>query len=82
MPPVGEVAERSKALDWNSSYIFTGVRRFESSPLRHFFPLRPTSNAGYGLSHGNAPPCLIFRGLHVNFVGSHIARYPPRTFST
>ena len=31
----GEVAERSKALDWNSSNIFTGVRGFESHPLRH-----------------------------------------------
>ena len=30
----GEVAEWSKALDWNSSYIFTGVRGFESHPLR------------------------------------------------
>jgi hypothetical protein len=29
------VAERSKALDWNSSNIFTGVRGFESHPLRH-----------------------------------------------
>jgi hypothetical protein len=28
------VAERSKALDWNSSNIFTGVRGFESHPLR------------------------------------------------
>ena len=31
----GEVAEWSKALDWNSSNIFTGVRGFESHPLRH-----------------------------------------------
>jgi hypothetical protein len=31
---MGEVAERSKALDWNSSNIFTGVRGFESHPLR------------------------------------------------
>jgi hypothetical protein len=31
---IGEVAERSKALDWNSSNIFTGVRGFESHPLR------------------------------------------------
>ena len=31
----GEVAERSKALDWNSSNILTGVRGFESHPLRH-----------------------------------------------
>jgi hypothetical protein len=30
----GEVAEWSKALDWNSSNIFTGVRGFESHPLR------------------------------------------------
>jgi hypothetical protein len=32
---IGEVAERSKALDWNSSNILTGVRGFESHPLRH-----------------------------------------------
>ena len=31
----GEVAERPKALDWNFSNIFTGVRGFESHPLRH-----------------------------------------------
>ena len=30
------MAERSKALDWNSSNIFTGVRGFESHPLRHW----------------------------------------------
>ncbi len=35
---VGEVAERSKALDWNSSNIFTGVRGFESHPLRQNWP--------------------------------------------
>jgi hypothetical protein len=34
---IGEMAERSKALDWNSSNIFTGVRGFESHSLRHFF---------------------------------------------
>ncbi len=34
----GEVAERSKALDWNSSNILTGVRGFESHPLRHRGP--------------------------------------------
>ena len=32
----GEMAERSKALDWNSSNIFTGVPGFESLSLRHF----------------------------------------------
>jgi hypothetical protein len=31
---LGEVAERPKALDWNFSNIFTGVRGFESHPLR------------------------------------------------
>ncbi len=31
----GEMAERSKALDWNSSNIFTGVPGFESLSLRH-----------------------------------------------
>ena len=31
------MAERSKALDWNSSNIFTGVRGFESHPLRQFY---------------------------------------------
>jgi hypothetical protein len=30
----GEVAERPKALDWNFSNILTGVRGFESHPLR------------------------------------------------
>ena len=35
----GEVAERSKALDWNSSNIFTGVRGFESHPLRQLCPV-------------------------------------------
>ena len=38
--PYGEVAEWSKALDWNSSYIFTGVRGFESHPLRHLVWVR------------------------------------------
>src|SRR5208282_6517710 len=38
-PLIGEVAERSKALDWNSSNILTGVRGFESHPLRHRGPL-------------------------------------------
>ncbi len=33
---IGEVAERSKALDWNSSNILTGIRGFESHPLRHY----------------------------------------------
>ena len=32
----GEVAERSKALDWNSSNISQGIRGFESHPLRQF----------------------------------------------
>src|ERR1700730_729251 len=32
---IGEVAERPKGLDWNSSNIVTGVLRFESHPLRH-----------------------------------------------
>ena len=41
----GEVAEWSKALDWNSSNIFTGVRGFESHPLRHSVTaLRASSN--------------------------------------
>ena len=30
----GEVAEWSKALDWNSSYVRKGIRGFESHPLR------------------------------------------------
>jgi hypothetical protein len=37
----GEVAERSKALDWNSSNIFTGVPGFESLPLRQNKNTRP-----------------------------------------
>src|ERR1700730_16331843 len=32
---IGEVGGRAKALDWNSSNILTGVRGFESHPLRH-----------------------------------------------
>jgi hypothetical protein len=39
----GEMAERSKALDWNSSNIFTGVPGFESLSLRHFNDLRRVS---------------------------------------
>lgn len=35
------MAERSKALDWNSSNIFTGVPGFESLSLRHNHSLRP-----------------------------------------
>jgi hypothetical protein len=31
----GQMAERSKALDWKSSNIFTGVRGFESHSVRH-----------------------------------------------
>ncbi len=34
------MAERSKALDWNSSNIFTGVPGFESLSLRQFNDLR------------------------------------------
>ena len=36
----GEVAEWSKALDWNSSYARKGIRGFESHPLRQFVPGR------------------------------------------
>jgi hypothetical protein len=36
-PLAGEMAERSKALDWNSSNILTGVRGFESHSLRHTY---------------------------------------------
>ena len=43
---IGEVAERSKALDWNSSNISTGVRGFESHPLRHL-----TARRDYGGPH-------------------------------
>ena len=39
------MAERSKALDWNSSNIFTGVRGFESHPLRQFVVVRAGSFA-------------------------------------
>jgi hypothetical protein len=34
------MAERSKALDWNSSNILTGVRGFESHSLRQIKHLR------------------------------------------
>ena len=37
MIDLGEVAEWSKALDWNSSYVRKGIRGFESHPLRQFF---------------------------------------------
>ena len=37
----GEMAERSKALDWNSSNIFTGVPGFESLSLRQNMNARP-----------------------------------------
>jgi hypothetical protein len=47
---IGEVAERSKALDWNSSNILTGVRGFESHPLRHLTLLRRTMVARIGFS--------------------------------
>jgi hypothetical protein len=44
---IGEVAERSKALDWNSSNILTGIRGFESHPLRQFNDLRsPSQRSG------------------------------------
>ena len=45
----GEVAERSKALDWNSSKLFTGFRGFESHPLRQLD--RQPRNAAAGRSH-------------------------------
>ena len=37
------MAERSKALDWKFSNIFTGVRGFESHPLRHINPISARS---------------------------------------
>jgi hypothetical protein len=45
---IGEVAERSKALDWNSSNIFTGVRGFESHPLRQTFSTLARAARGDG----------------------------------
>ena len=53
--PAGEMAERSKALDWNSSNILTGVRGFESHSLRHTDaspakPLQPSMVARTGFS--------------------------------
>jgi hypothetical protein len=39
---IGEVAERSKALDWNSSNILTGIRGFESHPLRQLLSTEAT----------------------------------------
>jgi hypothetical protein len=47
---IGEVAERSKALDWNSSNISTGVRGFESHPLRHLTAALVTMVARIGFS--------------------------------
>jgi hypothetical protein len=51
------MAERSKALDWNSSNILTGVRGFESHSLRQKFflieraPSRIPIWSFYGGSH-------------------------------
>ena len=61
----GEVAERSKALDWNSSNIFTGVRGFESHPLRQLCPVlshpcdrdRQINGLEYCLSRCIRPKC-------------------------
>jgi hypothetical protein len=50
----GEMAERSKALDWNSSYARKGIRGFESHSLRQLRqrgPLPPPSCPFYGGSH-------------------------------
>jgi DNA polymerase-3 subunit gamma/tau len=44
------VAERSKALDWNSSNIFTGVRGFESHPLRQIRVIRRSTATRAGFS--------------------------------
>ncbi len=33
------MAEWSKALDWNSSNVLTGIRGFESHPLRQIRPM-------------------------------------------
>jgi hypothetical protein len=45
------MAERSKALDWNSSNIFTGVPGFESLPLRQ--NKNTQLRAGYFYSGGD-----------------------------
>ncbi len=50
--PYGEVAEWSKALDWNSSYIFTGVRGFESHPLRQKTHKRPERGVSFSGTEG------------------------------
>src|ERR1700716_2620642 len=47
---IGEVAERSKALDWNASNISTGVRGFDSPPLRHLTAGLVTMVARIGFS--------------------------------
>src|SRR6516165_1828143 len=55
---IGEVAERSKALDWNSSNISTGVRGFESHPLRQnlkSFICGPFLNSGGARVWTNTP---------------------------
>jgi hypothetical protein len=49
------VAERSKALDWNSSNIFTGVRGFESHPLRQ------------GKVPGTAAPAARFMVVRIGY---------------
>jgi hypothetical protein len=42
------MAERSKALDWNSSNIFTGVLGFESLSLRHIQKTKKLHAEHYG----------------------------------
>jgi hypothetical protein len=47
---IGEVAEWSKALDWNSSNTFTGIRGFESHPLRQTASNKPAIAGLFGFS--------------------------------
>jgi hypothetical protein len=51
---IGEVAERSKVLDWNSSNILTGVRGFESHPLRHPSVVLPQVKAAKPINRHHA----------------------------
>ena len=63
------MAERSKALDWNSSKLFTGFRGFESHPLRqlnHLRRFRTATGFRQARQHDAPPPILVAAGLRRN----------------
>ena len=82
------MAERSKALDWNSSNIFTGVRGFESHPLRHRNERGPsqvcplqwlvTEPFGAGACQGANPASAVRRGCFRHACGAGTEARPRR----